>query len=303
MTRKRLFVVPVPVTDSAVRHGMPWEDYSVLPALRWSLLRVMARSPAHYQWATTSESRETPAMRLGTAVHCALLEPEAYRSRYVAWSGGRRAGKEWEAFLAAATDAKTVVLTAAEASLVTSYVMACRTHPDASRLLAGGRAEVSVMWDATLPAAGDVPGRTWRAKARLDGVSPAGIVDLKTCRDGSPEGFSRAAWRLNYFGQAAWYVDAYRAATGVELPFHFITVERDEPHVVTVYVLRQEELEVGREHYRALLARLDVCERERRWPGYVDGIAPLEAPRWAREEEDEDVSGLDLAFTKAAEED
>lgn len=296
MTKKRLFVVPGPPAN--VRHGVSWEEYSAIPGLRWSLLRRIGRSPAHYQWATTAQSPETPALRLGTATHCALLEPAAFRARYVVWSGGRRAGKDWESFAAAATEAGKVVLSPDEAASVTSSVLACRTHSEAARLLSGGRTEVTVLWDVALPAAGGLPGRTWKAKARLDGVTPAGIVDLKRCRDGSPEGFGRAAWRLGYFGQAAWYVDAYRAATGVELPFRFVAVESEEPHVVTVYEVRADELETGREHYRALLARLDLCERERRWPGYVDGVAALEVPRWARPEEDEDVSGLDLAFTE-----
>src|SRR5690606_32160586 len=61
-------------------------------------------------------------------------------------------------------------------------------------------------------------------KCRPDIVCDEMIVDLKTCRDASPQGFARAAADLGYHRQHAFYVDGWAKATGEVLPFVFIAV-------------------------------------------------------------------------------
>ena len=73
-------------------------------------LDLINRAPAHY-WERylnphASPQKETPALLIGSAVHCAVLEPEEFGKRYaVGPRVDRRTSKgkaEWEAFLIAA---------------------------------------------------------------------------------------------------------------------------------------------------------------------------------------------------------
>ena len=51
-------------------------EYHSGEGLAASHFRELLRSPLHYITRVNTSSKETPAMKLGTAVHCAILEPE-----------------------------------------------------------------------------------------------------------------------------------------------------------------------------------------------------------------------------------
>jgi hypothetical protein len=282
---------------------MTWEQYKGLQALNWSKLKLMARSPAHYHWALTQEYPvDTEALMIGRAVHAAVLEPGQFERRHRVWSGGRRAGKAWEEFQALSTGFE--ILTLKQALAINMLANAVRMDPFAPALISDGNAEVTIETKVSIrrmvaPEQGQAVGMEmvqWPTKARLDYLGPRGIVDLKTCVDASPDGFGRAAWRLEYLGQAAWYVDAVERSTGTAPRFHFIAVEKSAPYAVQVYEVDEDMLEVGRDQYRGLLHRLDECQSANRWPSYVDGPSKLLLPRWALPDDDEDVSDVGLQF-------
>jgi hypothetical protein len=275
---------------------LSWEQYRALDALNWSRLKHLAKSPAHYHWALTdTEDNDTKSLLLGRAVHAAVLEPKYFKERFTIFQGTKR-GKAWDEFKAAAELEGQEVLSLKEALHVNALVTSVRQHPAASRLLVGGKPEETIQWTASTPQVLDFPARIWKAKARLDYLSATAIVDLKTAKSAHPDDFARDAWNLGYLGQAAWYTDGVKAATGRALPYFFVVVEKAAPFVVSVFQLPDDLIERGREQYVNLLARLALCETENRWPGYVDGIAPLELPRWVERSEDEDLSDSDIEF-------
>ena len=160
---------------------------------------------------------------------------------------------------------------------------------------------MSVLWEYVVPDVEGFEGFRMDCKGRLDFVTQSGVlVDLKTTRDASPEGFGRECARYDYHGQAAFYRDGYAAATGQHLPYVLVAVEVNRPYVVQVYRLHDDVLALGREKYRNLLARLNVCRKESRWPGYGDAELDLMLPRWAVPREDEDVTGLDLVIGESS---
>ena len=57
---------------------LPNEEYHRCDGVSNSMLSDMARSPAHFQAARRRQREETPAMAIGTAIHCAVLEPERF---------------------------------------------------------------------------------------------------------------------------------------------------------------------------------------------------------------------------------
>ena len=69
--------------EPRVYGGIGNEEYHKGPGLSSSDLKLLARSPLHYKTAKAFHPEETNAMRLGTAVHCAILEPDRIDVEYV----------------------------------------------------------------------------------------------------------------------------------------------------------------------------------------------------------------------------
>lgn len=282
---------------TAVRRDR-FEEYKAAKRLNWSKLKHMAKSPAHFQWlASGADLGEKEALVVGRATHCAVLELATFHDRFKVWDGERRAGKKWEEFEGLAKLEGKEVITLDQALQVNNLATAVRKNADAARLIAEGHAETSIYWTANINAAGDFPAHSWPAKSRLDLWAPNAIVDLKTTRDASPSGFAREAWNLGYLGQAAFYVDAAVQASGTHKQFFIIAVEKAPPFAVSVFEVEEHLLDIGREHYKSLLARLARCELTGDWPGYFEGIAPLELPAWVERTDDENPAEMDLEFS------
>lgn len=282
------------VVNKDALFDLPWAEYRAMDAVNWSSLKQIGRSPAHYRHELTrAPPHDTDALKVGRAVHTAVFEPELFQQRFITWSGDRRAGKEWEQFKA--SNISRDILTLQQALEVTALQSAVRSAAVAQPYLVGGRREVTLRWKVEQPTLFGADGYSIDCKGRLDYLNGAGIIDLKTTRDASPEAFSAAAWRLGYLGQAAFYVDGYKAATGRTLSFTIVAVEKAPPYAVAVYSLEDDALEQGREQYRAYLDRLALCRSTGEWPGYqADRVQPLQLPRWARQDGEEDIADLDL---------
>ncbi len=106
--------------------------------VRFSHLKHMARSPAHYRCAMT-DTRDTKSLKMGRAVHSFLLggpEPIVY--------DGRRAGSVWEAF--AATHSDCEILIASEAEPAFRMRDALHRNSEAMELLRSGQIEKKLEW-------------------------------------------------------------------------------------------------------------------------------------------------------------
>lgn len=249
-----------------------------MPAVSKSQLDHIRRAPAIYKWRLEHKTPPTPAMILGTLTHTAVLEPERFTDEVmVAPKIDRRtsAGKaEWEAFQIAA-EGKTLI-DADEMDRLRAIRAAVEAHPSAAKALAQIDAvEQSVFWtDAETGLA---------CRCRPDAVTTAGvIVDLKTTKDASPDGFARSIAGYRYHVQAAFYSDGMQALTGTPPKgFVFIAVETEPPHLVAVYVASAAMIDRGRADYQADLETLRECQATDTWPGYSSSPLQLDLPKWA----------------------
>jgi hypothetical protein len=262
---------------------MPRDEYDALPRVNLSSLKLFGKSAAHYKHTIEHGRKDTTALRLGRAVHAAVLEPEKFAVEYTRWTG-RRYGSAWEKFREAVTGE---ILTADEHDLCAALASAVRGDEHAAPYVDGGLPEVTALWETG----------AFQCRARLDYLKTDAIVDLKTARDASPGEFERASWRYGYHVQAAWYVDAVRACTERDLPFAIVAVEKEPPYLVQVYEVPEHVLDLGRAEYRGWLERLDYCRRENVWPGYASGPLQLGVPAWVTGANDDvdDLSGFELA--------
>lgn len=269
-------------------HTMPREEYDQIQAENWSKLKHLARSPAAYSYRAANPEHDTAARKVGRAVHLAVLEPERFADSVAIWDGGRRYGKEWNAFVSA--NAGKELLKRDEFRQCMALQTAVRSDPVAAPHLMRGAAEQTVLWTD------EVTGI--KCKARTDWLNDV-LADLKTTRDASPDGFARESWQYRYHTQLAFYSDGLRAAGERERPVLIIAVESAPPYPVVVYRLGEELLQHGREEYRELLSRLKGLRElgpEAFATGYATCELDLALPRWMRHDEDGDLEGLGLEF-------
>lgn len=249
-------------------------DYSAVPGINWSSLKHLSVSPKLYQWRLTHPEPSKPAYVLGSAIHCAILEPDVFYQRYAVFDGVRR-GKAWEEWQAEHPGVQS--LKPDELEHVRHVAAAVRWDRVAGPLVRGGRFEEVVTW---FDAATGLP-----CKGRVDYIRPEVVIDLKSTRDPRPQKFERAAADYGYPGQLAFYHDGAVAAKlidGRARPY-IIAPQSGEPYDVAVFQLKEETLEYGRLLYRSLLHRLLECTEAGFWPGVAPDLQELGISPWAPE--------------------
>lgn len=251
-------------------------EYHAQPGISKSGLDLINRSPAHYKWAQDNPSDPTPAMRIGTLTHLAVLEPDRFDSECVVMpSMDRRtkAGKElWEQFQADYPEHE--LLTSDEHTRIMGIRDAIRAHPMAKKLLDRiTEVEVSTFWKD--PVSGI------ECRCRPDAILDNGmLIDLKTTRDAG-QGFERSVKQYRYHVQASFYGDGMGGME--ERPMVFIAVETEAPYLVSCNIIGPDSLLAGREAYRRNLATYAECVATDTWPGYSDTIQTINLPDWELE--------------------
>lgn len=242
--------------------------------VRFSRLKLIARSPAHYAGATVEE---TLAMERGTAVHSILLGGK----RVISYGKARNEKHaEYQQFKADNPDA--LILTEAECAKANAMAKAVNANRLAVRVLDGAH-ELETEWRF---------GQRGCA-GRIDVLNPGWVCELKCTVSSDPDKFQWQAMRMGYFAQVAWYMDGVTAA-GLAAPElgYIVAVESTPPFPVTVFAVTQRALEQGRAQYRGWFERLRVCEESNEWPPYAQSVVPLDVPE---ENGELDFSGLEEA--------
>ncbi len=226
---------------------------------------------------------------LGSAIHMAVLEPDLVLGQIIEMPGLNFRTKdgraERDAILRANFPHK-LVLSAAMVRTVKRCRDAVYKHPIASKLFTSGRAEQSLF------AIDNETGELIKCRPDWENQMIGAVIDVKTCRDSSPDGFARDAYNLRYQFQPPWYWRVMESARGW-VPEHWawVAIEKPTPkrqHArAEVYFQTPDDIEadapeVGR-HFREILRR----NAEGDWPSsHTDrGPLPLGRPAWARRRE------------------
>jgi hypothetical protein len=116
------------------------------------------------------------------------------------------------------------------------------------------------------------------------------IVDYKTTAKTSLDGFSRQAYDLGYYLQAAHYHQLAIALDLVDEDSEYLLIaqEKTAPYLVGVHRLDGDLAEQGAREIRRAIDLWDRCMTLDDWPGYPAEVHTITAPRWASTEgEDE----------------
>ncbi|MDD2742061.1 MAG: PD-(D/E)XK nuclease-like domain-containing protein [Rhodocyclaceae bacterium] len=261
----------IPDMTNAAYHG----DRDIVSS---SGLKKILVSPLHYQAYLTGKSEETTALRVGTAIHTALLEPHLFDSSYVVAPTVDRRTKDgkaqWEAFMA--TLGTKSLVTEAERSMIDGIVAQVRQHKMANTLLGMGKAEQSIFWTDEETGI--------RCKVRPDSLSSYAILDVKSTESAHRDEFPRSCVRYGYDLSAAMYQEGVRQLTGETVDFVFLAVEKSNPHLCALYKASEEMMVSGYAKFRNALRILAECRASGVWGGYQpEGDYELiDWPRYAR---------------------
>lgn len=254
------------------------EDYHRGAGISKSDLDKIHRSPAHYLQALYDPISPPPSdsMLLGSAVHCAVLEPDTFYDRFVEKpvfnrraKDGKAAAEAWEA-----ERGNRIGLDEDTMRAVWAMRDSLMANPIIAKLVEGSSHEVSIFTDIS----------SVLCKCRPDGWSrdEGYMIDLKTTRDASPAEFARDVAKFRYHVQEAWYRMVAVEQTGQPVEaFYFLAVENTPPYAVAIYQLDPISLEVGQ---RAAIQDLSTFKRAvetGKWDAYPRTIQQLSLPRWA----------------------
>ncbi|NCX56662.1 MAG: hypothetical protein EBW87_05630, partial [Burkholderiaceae bacterium] len=193
--------------------------YDGIQALNYSGAKELLKSPAHYQAYINQEREETKALRMGSLIHCAVLQPEMLNEKFITAPEVDRRTKEgketYAAFQSSLKPGMTVVSAeeSAECHLIASHAKLALQR-------------IGVTFDATeLMFTTDYNGV--QLKCAIDGVAGDYLWDLKTTEDASPAGILKSIRAYRYNLQAYFYRLCYETAFERRmLGFRFLFIEK-----------------------------------------------------------------------------
>ena len=277
-------MVEVAVKDwFEVIENMENKDYRDYPAISKSDLDRIHKSIAHWQ---APSQPPTADMIEGSAFHTMVLEPEKFKRDYVKapkFNKRTKEGKlEAEAF--ELRNKGRIPLPEDQYRRLEQMAEAVYSHPIASNLLSAGRPEVSYFWEQDVYVEGQFHNVTCKARTDFATEDNTVLVDLKTTRDGSEEGFAKSCANFRYHVQAAWYQRGWAKIHEKEPEFLFLCVEKSPPYAISIHHLLPASMSEGWKVARADLAKYafwKATPEEYRVDGYPLEITGIELPRWA----------------------
>jgi hypothetical protein len=263
-----------------------------------SRLKKIKKSPAHF--IEEEEEKESDALLFGSAYHRLILQPEEFEKNYYIFNDEPVCGalmakgaksprstndyKAWKESEMSFSDGK-ILIDKKDYDTIKTMRDRLMSHPYAKMLLSGGVKEQGFMGQIETEA-GSI-----NIKFKPDQFNDKKkiVVDLKTTRDASIDGFTRNAADLDYHIQSAFYADMMEKMTGDNRPFNFffIAQEKKSPYAFNIFEASPQFMSQGRYEYEMLLQLYKYCLDNGVWPGYQIfcnnkyGILELKLPPWA----------------------
>jgi hypothetical protein len=265
-----------------VEYGLDNDAYRAAPGLSHSDSKRLRKSPWHFKALTEPRDPQlakapTPQMALGTMVHTATLEPNAFDLRYLIGPDVSKNSNRWREFAAACESAGAEPITQQQREQAFAMAASVRALPDFAALIEHCATEVSLWWEC------EKTGLLCKARPDLVKHYPQGVIlaDLKTTQDASAESFARSVADFSYHTQAHWYSEGAAAALGVPvLSFLFAVVESEYPYAAASYTLDDNAMSVAADINLSTRELYLRCMQANEWPGYPRETSDISLPPW-----------------------
>lgn len=260
-------------------HDISSDDYHASDAVSRSNLILLDQSPYHYWYSKLSglaqKKAPTPSMILGSLFHTMILEPDLFHKDYALMPSLNRktaAGKESYAQFLELSQGKQIVTTE-QMQQVEAMVRSVRSHSIVNDLLEDCVFERSIFWTDKETGL--------QFKARPDAWSSSLVIDLKTTREEATKyNIQRAAMKYGYYLQAGMMFEACKAVDEPFQGFVLLAVETSEPYAPAIYMLDEESIQYGVNHFNELKYKLAECMNANEWPTYE--ISELTLPAYLK---------------------
>lgn len=257
---------------NGIHDGLSFVEYHNDSAVGSSTLKtIITKSPAHAKVKSTIDKE---IANFGSAVHCAILEPEKFEKTILRGPDNRR-GNAWKDLAADAEINGAILLTSGDFDDVQFARDAVLANKTCKELLAKKLvAERSLFWTDRETGL--------RCKARPDLVTTDHlIVDVKTTQSAHPDSFRRDVLKYHYHMQEAHYVDGSYATYDdgfASQGFVFLCIEKTPPYACAVYRLDAATVREGLNLRNMALTKYKQCLETNIWNGYEEGIHELRIP-------------------------
>jgi exodeoxyribonuclease VIII len=258
--------------------NMPDDIYHTWPGSisKSGLHVIQEQSPAHFRYAEPRD--RSRAMEIGSALHCAVLQPDLFAARYLCLRDTKaRTASEYKSACKDWPGGGEFVLTGPEADHISGMQSVLYSDPNTRTLLeSDGYREASLF--VTDPDTGCM------LRVRFDLLTTDGqILDLKKTRDCRPRAFMAAITSYGYDMQAAFYLHAGKLA-GLAESFTFLAIEESMPHARKLYLPDADVMQRGAVRFREALETYAQCIRTDFWPCYPSQPEYIGLPGWALDE-------------------
>ncbi len=228
-------------------------DYRNLDALNWSTLKRFLDDPRWFSLHPDFQYEESEAMKLGTMVHCLILEKQEFPKRYAEFlppvnektGEPYKSGKAYETAKEefeksgkiACTEKQLVTCLEIEKSLNDYGLKSFLSRPDPSKSEYLAMFEVPVFDEKR------------RLKGKIDCYHESyGLIDFKTCSTPISDTFGKDLFQykikqMGYIYQLAFYAKIIRDKTGVVVPCRIIAAETSEPYRCGMYEFTNDIIE------------------------------------------------------------
>lgn len=271
-----------------IYHNIPSEQYHGSAGLSRSRLKVLLEgTPLDFRAAPPVE--ETDAMRRGTALHLAVLEPDLFLARVVAQPKFDRRTKQGKADAEAFDEANTgrLIISADDYDQCVAAAKLVRSKRGPAAALRSGHAEVSMWWEQN--------GELVKARPDFLDVDGGFTVDVKSTARGLDDRSIVSILVDQYAAmQAAMVVNGAAALTGKRVTPYLLVVRLVEPIDMRFVRIDPEWIEYGEAQFLTALSVYTQCTSSGEWPGWVDRTEPtaVPAPNWIKSRTEEMCAAL-----------
>ena len=252
-------------------------DYFKIKALSNSALTCLKQSPEVFRdrYILGKPQAESDAFRIGSAVHCMVLEPHLFSERYAAAPRVDKRTKQgkadWEIFQSAVGGRE--LLTENENAEIIATAQAFGKHADLIDMLSSEKI-------IEQPIYFELFGQQFKAKPDCVILSRSTIIDIKTTASVKPRKFAWSAMDYGYHRQAAIYMHACELKYQKPFRFLFACVEKKYPFEVSVSELDGEDVAAGWDQVEKLVDEYQRRKEQNDWlPNHSKGIVSLQLPR------------------------